>query len=136
MGITAAVPVLRVSDVEKSIRWYVGTIGFLANPFPDKPPYDFAILYAGEVELMLQCGDSIADLPPKPYRWHVYVKVKGVDMKEVYAKLEAAGRTHRRLERTFYGMAEFEVVDPDGYVICIAQELGPDEGLDLPAPEF
>ncbi|MBI1325350.1 hypothetical protein GC170_19470 [bacterium] len=136
MPIQRAVPVLRVREVEKSIRWYAETIGFRANPFPDKPPYDFAILFAGEVEIMLQCGDPIAEHPPKPYQWHVYLKVTGVDMLDIYGKLEAAGRTHRRLERTFYGMAEFEVVDPDGYVICIAQELGPGEGLDLPTPEF
>ena len=136
MPIKAAVPVLRVREVEKSIRWYAETLGFRANPFPDKPPYDFAIIFAGEVEVMLQCGDPIAEVPPRPYQWHVYLRVTGVDMMGIYGKLQAAGRTQRRLERTFYGMAEFEVVDPDGYVICIAQELGPGEGEDLPTPEF
>jgi len=32
----------------------------------------------------------------------------------------------------FYGLAEFEISDPDGYVICLSEELA-DCG-DLPTP--
>lgn len=136
MPVVRAVPVLRVRDVAASIRWYAETLGFQANPFPAEPPFDFAVLYMGDVDINLQRGEPIAESPPRPYRWHVYLRVSGVDMKDIHGRLKAAGRTQRRLERTFYGMAEFEIVDPDGYVICIGQELGPGEGQELPTPEF
>jgi hypothetical protein len=32
----------------------------------------------------------------------------------------------------FYGLAEFEIADPDGYVICLSQEL--EDMSDLPTP--
>jgi hypothetical protein len=32
----------------------------------------------------------------------------------------------------FYGLAEFEIIDPDGYVICLSQFL--EDASDLPTP--
>ena len=52
-----AVPVLQVRDVEQSMRWYVDTFGFQPDPFPEKPPYGFAILRRDDSEIMLQCAD-------------------------------------------------------------------------------
>jgi len=49
-----AVPVLQVADVAASARWYRNVLGFDADPFPAKPPYQFAILRHGDTELMLQ----------------------------------------------------------------------------------
>jgi len=37
----------------------------------------------------------------------------------------------RRLERLFSGLAEFEIRDPGGYVICLSQQL--EDASDLPA---
>jgi hypothetical protein len=32
----------------------------------------------------------------------------------------------------FYGLAEFEITDPDGYVICLSQLI--EDSDDLPSP--
>ena len=56
MRFERAVPVLQVADVGRSIGWYVAAFGCDADPFPPKPPYAFAILRRGGVEIMLQCG--------------------------------------------------------------------------------
>jgi catechol 2,3-dioxygenase-like lactoylglutathione lyase family enzyme len=45
--IASATPVLRVADVAKSIAFYRDTLGFTGDPFPEKPPYEFAILRRG-----------------------------------------------------------------------------------------
>ena len=42
------------------------------------------------------------------------------------------GLVTRRLERMPYGMAEFEIGDPDGYVLCLGQAL--EDASDLPSP--
>ena len=52
-----AVPVLQVRDVERSMGWYVDTFGFQPDPFPEKPPYGFAILRRDDSEIMLQSAD-------------------------------------------------------------------------------
>jgi len=42
------------------------------------------------------------------------------------------GGTEVILERMPYGLAEFEITDPDGYVLCLSQLL--EDASDLPTP--
>jgi uncharacterized glyoxalase superfamily protein PhnB len=133
MTITQIVPVLRVRDVMASIDWYHENFGFLADPFPDLPPFEFAILRLGRHEIMLQRGEPIAESPPKPYRWNVYIRLSEEPLRELHTKFASAGIVSRRLERMFYGLAEFEISDPDGYVICFGQFL--EDADNLPSPE-
>lgn len=133
MPIQRAVPVLRVADVGRSVAWYRDVLGFAADPFPAAPPYQFAILRHGPVELMLRCDEGALRRSPKPYDWDVYLRLEETPFREVHAKLHAAGLVTRRLERMFYGLAEFELTDPDGHVICLSQALN--HADDLPTPE-
>ena len=132
MVIKQAVPVLRVADVARSIEWYRGTLGFVGDPFPATPPHAFAILRQGQVELMLRRGSPTARPQPRPYDWDVYVRREGDRFREVFAAFSARGIVTRRLERMPYGLAEFEITDPDGYVICLSQLL--EDASDLPTP--
>jgi catechol 2,3-dioxygenase-like lactoylglutathione lyase family enzyme len=130
--IKLAVPVLRVADVARSIEWYRGTLGFAGDPFPDKPPYKFAILRQGQTELMLRAGSPPARPKPAPYDWDVYLRIEKSPFREVFDHFNKLGIVTRRLERMFYGLAEFEITDPDGYVICLSQML--EDASDLPTP--
>jgi len=132
MPITQAVPVLRVTDVARSIEWYRNNLGFTGDPFPAIPPYQFAILRHGTVELMLR-HDTPPDRPkPRQYDWDVYLRREGSQFREVFAAFSARGIVTRRLERMFYGLAEFEITDPDGYLLCLGQAL--EDASDLPSP--
>jgi uncharacterized glyoxalase superfamily protein PhnB len=133
MPITQAVPLLRVADVARAMGWYRETLGFVADPFPPAPPHQFAILRHGSTELMVRRGEPPARSQPKPYDWDVYLRLAGSRFRELFAQLSARGIVSRRLERMFYGLAEFEITDPDGYVICLSQFL--EDAADLPAPE-
>src|SRR5262245_35081355 len=132
MPIKLAVPVLRVTDVARSIEWYRAMLGFVGDPFPSAPPHEFAILRQGPVELMLRRGSPPVRPQPRPYNWDVYLRRDGERFREVFAAFHARGIVTRRLERMFYGLAEFEITDPDGHVICLSQDLG--DASDLPAP--
>ena len=69
---------------------------------------------------------------PRQYDWDVYLRREGERFRDVYAAFSARGIVTRRLELMPYGLAEFEITDPDGYVICLSQRL---EGADdLPRP--
>lgn len=133
MPIKQAVPLLRVADVARAIEWYRGTLGFVGDPFPAKPPHEFAILRHGPTELMLRRGAPPVRPQPKPYDWDVYLRLEGSRFRELFAQLSACGIVSRRLERMFYGLAEFEITDPDGYVICLSQML--EDASDLPTPQ-
>lgn len=132
MPITQAVPVLRVFDVARSIEWYRNNLAFVGDPFPDKPPFEFAILRQGTVELMLRRGTPPARPNPRPYDWDVYLRREGSHFRELFAAFNSRGIVTRRLERMFYGLAEFEITDPDGYIICLSQML--EDASDLPMP--
>jgi catechol 2,3-dioxygenase-like lactoylglutathione lyase family enzyme len=132
MSLTKAVPLLRVADVARSIAWYQRILGFVGDPFPASPPHEFAILRCGQVELMVRRGSPPVRPEPKQYDWDVYLRRDGDRFREVFAAFSALGIVSRRLERMPYGLAEFEITDPDGYVICISQEL--EDGSDLPKP--
>ena len=132
MPITHAVPVLRVESVERSIAFYGGHLAFCSDPFPEKPPYQFAILQHGKTELMLRRGTPPARPKPKPYDWDVYLRFEQTDFRVLYTTLNELGLVTRRLERMFYGPAEFEITDPDGYVLCLSQML--EDASDLPSP--
>jgi catechol 2,3-dioxygenase-like lactoylglutathione lyase family enzyme len=133
MALELAIPVLRVADVARSIEWYRSHLGFRGDPFPAAPPFEFAILRHGTAELMLRRGSSTARIKPRPYDWDVYLRRVGERFREVFAAMANQGIVTRRLERMFYGLAEFEITDPDGYVICLSQEL--DDASDLPTPD-
>ena len=133
MPITNAVPVLRVADVARSIDWYRARLGFTGEPFPAQPPYEFAILRHGSTELMLRRGSPLVRPLPRPYDWDVYLRLDGSQFRELFAQLNARGIVTRRLERMFYGLAEFEISDPDGYNTCLSQALENDD--DLPTPD-
>lgn len=134
MPIKQSIPLLRVTDVARSIQWYRDILGFTGDAFPPRPPHQFALLRHGTAELMLRRGTPMAMPAPRPYDWDIYLRLEGTPFRELFAALNAKSIVTRRLERMFYGLAEFEITDPDGYVICLSQEL-PDSG-DLPTPNI
>jgi len=118
-----AVPVLQVANVEISVRWYADVLGFTPNTFPADPPYSFAILRRDGAEIMLQCAEEMPSSAGKPapeFVWSVYLRVAGKAVLDVAAAVESRTTILRGPERMFYGLVEFEVIDPDGYRVCIS----------------
>jgi uncharacterized glyoxalase superfamily protein PhnB len=134
LSIVKAIPVLEVADVAASMSWYREMLGFSADSFPVTPPHQFAILRHGQTELMLRSGTSKALPGQRQYKWDVYLRLGGGQVRQLFAELTSRGVVSRRLERMFYGLAEFEIKDPDGYVLCLAEELA--DSQDLPTPQL
>jgi uncharacterized glyoxalase superfamily protein PhnB len=134
LSIAKAVPVLEVADVAVSMNWYREMLGFSADLFPETSPPQFAILRHGQTELMLRCATSKARPGRRQYKWDVYLRLGRGQIRQLFAELTHRGVVSRRLERTFYGLAEFEIKDPDGYVLCLAEEL--EDSQDLPTPQI
>jgi len=81
---------------------------------------------------MLRCGPPPMRPKPRQYDWDVYLRREGGRFREEFAAFSARGIVTRRMERMPYGLVEFEITDPDGYVICLSQML--EDAGDLPAP--
>jgi uncharacterized glyoxalase superfamily protein PhnB len=124
-----AVPVLQVADVGRSIDWYVAAFGFDRDPFPPSPPYSFAILRRDGAEMMLQGGTSSRPADAKEVGWTVYLRIAGDGLLDLADSVRRATPLVRGPERMFYGLVEFEVVDPDGYRICVSGSVPADANV-------
>ncbi len=123
-------PNLLVQNVGRSLPFYRDTLGFevLAVVPPEGDPV-FAILGAGDLELMLQSVESVAeDLPalasptlgdPQGLSCICYVEVEGV--LELSERIKDQVTVVTDLRRTDYGMTEFFIRDPDGNVLGFAE---------------
>jgi catechol 2,3-dioxygenase-like lactoylglutathione lyase family enzyme len=118
MRVAIVVPLFRVADVARSISWYREVLGFLAEPFPAEPPYEFAILRRGTAEIMLR--RSAGGRPAGGGGWDAYVRLSG-GIHALYGTLQQRMPIVRRLEIMEYGDTEFEIADPDGYVLCLSE---------------
>ena len=124
-----AVPVLQVADVGLSIDWYAAAFGFEPNPFPKNPPYAFAILRRDGAEMMLQAGESSRPGDVEEEGWSVYLRVNGTGLIDLAESARRVTALVRGPERMFYGLVEFEVLDPDGYRICVGGAVPADANV-------
>jgi predicted enzyme related to lactoylglutathione lyase len=109
-------PLLVVADVRRAADFYVRVLGYQQATFFGEPP-SFCLLNREGFELMLSHR--------RP--WDVYLRVADIDVER--QAIEAAGGALRAGPRvTEYGMTEIEVEDPDGHVVCLAQEMEPRGG--------
>ena len=131
MRLERAVPVIQVGDVGRSIDWYVARFGFDADPFPKNPPYGFAMLRRDGAELMLQAGTSSRAAQAKEEGWTVYLRIAGDGLLELAESVRRTTPLVRGPERMSYGLVEFEVIDLDGYRICVSGSVP--AGADVPA---
>lgn len=115
-----SVPVLRVRDVAETIAWYRRHLGFSAEAFPEHGMHEFAILERDGVQLLVR--RALSD--PRPAQdghrgWDLYMWVDGVDFRRLESTMALSGGVVRPLSPMGSSMAELEVRDPDGYVLCI-----------------
>lgn len=114
-----------VADIGATIRWYEEKLGFTGYPFPDCEPYVFGIMRRDNVEIFLQRIDGYQKLEVYNMRaggvWDAYIRTEGV--KDLYESVRGNEATIvQPLRRQPYGPWEFEVKDPNGYVLVFSQE--------------
>lgn len=118
--IRSAVPTFLVADVATTAQWYARELGFrIAGTFPATAPYAYASLQRGPAELMLLAleGYEKPDLRAKRPSglWDAYIRVDGVHA--LYEPMKHHSFIHMPLTHQSYGDWEFEVRDPNGYVL-------------------
>ena len=119
--------VLRVADVARSMRWYEDILGLKAYPFFEEP-YVFCILEGENIRIMLSRHPGY-QRDPAFHGSDLYITVRDNTLREVYEDLRHRATVVRELEHMAYGDCEFEIVDPDGYVICISELLDDPSGI-------
>lgn len=119
-----SMPVLQVSDVRRSQKFYCDTLGFRSHGFWGDGP-DFCIVQLGSVTIALDRSRDGAPIPVNQY-WAAYVYVDDADA--LCTRFRKAGaQIVRDLEDMPYGLRDFDIRDPDGHIIAFGHDLEPGE---------
>ena len=117
------VPVFSVADVGATMNWYQAHLGFSSDPFPAQEPYLFAILFRDHVEIMLQRVENYQKPDTYSLRaggvWDAYIRLSQV--KELYEAIKGEVTIIKPQRQQPYGAWEFEVKDPNGYVLVFSE---------------
>ena len=119
-------PNLLVASVERSLAFYVDTLGFERGmTVPDASPFAFASVASGAVEIFFNdAAGAVKEYPgfagkPIGATGTLFIEVEGVDA--LHDRLASTVKILMPIVTQFYGMREFAIADPDGYVITFAE---------------
>ena len=126
---TKLTPNLIVSSVERSLAFYTEVLGFARGvTVPDESPLVFAAVTSGPVEIFLNDESTVAKESPQFAGLSI-----GGGGNTMFIEVEEIDPLHERLKPNvkivlpiviqWYGMREFAITDPDGYVITFAQRV-------------
>jgi uncharacterized glyoxalase superfamily protein PhnB len=122
--IQSAAPTFLVDDVGATARWYDEHLGFVtAGAFPKREPHVYASLQRDGVEIMLlrlagYRKPDLRSLRPDGL-WDAYIRMRGV--RAFYESVRGEAFIQMPLKQQPYGDWEFEVRDPNGYVLVFSE---------------
>ena len=128
---TKLTPNLLVASVERSLAFYVGVLGFTRGmTVPDASPFVFASVTGGAVEIFFNDAAAAAKEYPafggKPLgaTGTMFIEIAGAGAVDaLHDRLKPHVKIVMPLVTQFYGMREFAIEDPDGYVMTFAQRV-------------
>lgn len=130
MGII--IPEVAVSNMENSLKFY-NTLGFTktADGVIDDQGSQWSSLDMGGANLWLTRQDVVSDHKTEEAKGNglnIYISVDDVDA--VYEKVKASGYQGsiiRDIETAYYGLRQFSMTDPDGYILTLNMQVAQEE---------
>jgi catechol 2,3-dioxygenase-like lactoylglutathione lyase family enzyme len=114
------VPVLKVSDMQKSVDFYTGKLGFrVAWRAANDGGGENCMLQAGDTNLLFSTGSHLGDKPQ--FTGTLYFHMTGVQ--EFFERIKHPVEIVWPLETMDYGQKEFGIRDGDGYTLAFAEAL-------------
>src|SRR5262245_57441586 len=118
------VPVLKVSDMQQSVDFYTGVLGFSVVWRAAKGGVENCMLQAGATALLLSTGSHLGGTPQ--FTGTLYFNMAGVQ--EFFERVKDRAEVVWPLEAMDYGQREFGIRDGDGYTLAFAEDLEGEEG--------
>jgi len=125
---TKITPNLIVSHVERSLAFYTEVLGFARGmTVPEQSPFVFASVTSGPVEIFFNDRSTVAKESPQMAGLAfgggntMFVEVTEIDA--LHERIAPRATIVMPIATQWYGMREFAITDPDGYVITFAQRV-------------
>ena len=124
-------PNLLVANVERSVAFYADILGFERGmTVPEQSPFVFAAVTSGAVEIFFNdAATAVKEYPafsgkPLGATGTLYIEVEGSGTIDAFHdRIKSKVTVTVPLLTQFYGMREFAISDPDGYIITFAQRV-------------
>jgi uncharacterized glyoxalase superfamily protein PhnB len=128
LSATKLTPNLIVGNVARSLAFYEDTLGFARRmTVPEQSPFVFASVASGPVEIFLNDRSTVTKESPQMAGLAfgggntMFIEVAGIDA--LHAAIKPRVKVVMPLVTQWYGMREFAIEDPDGYVITFAERV-------------
>jgi lactoylglutathione lyase len=131
MKLTDVTPNLIVADIDRSTAFYRDVLDFsIVTTVPEAAPFVFVWLQRDGVNVYLNAPDGshvpalgrpVAGTATLFMTLEAETPAAGVDA--LFERIGSKARVVMPLVTQFYGMREFGIEDPDGYIIFLAQPV-------------
>lgn len=119
LRLRAVMPMLLVSDLERSLAWYRDILGFVvAEELRRDGAVVAAQLKAGKVQFLLEQDPDPDDATPRGYGIRIYCATRQ-NVNRMAAGIQERGGTIEQAPDDAHGGRDFSLVDPDGYTISV-----------------
>jgi uncharacterized glyoxalase superfamily protein PhnB len=129
LSVTKLTPNLLVSNVERSLAFYENVLGFArGTTVPEQSPFVFASVVSGPVEIFLNDRSTVTKESPQMSGLAfgggntMFIELTGIDV--LHEGIKSHVKITMPLVTQWYGLREFAIEDPDGYVITFAERVG------------
>ena len=121
-------PNLLVADVSRSLAFYTGVLGFNRGmTVPEEAPFVFGSVTSDAVEIFFnEQATAVKEYPPLADRpigasGTMFIEVEQIE--KFCAAIESKVQILVPLHTQWYGVKEFVIADPDGYLITFAEPV-------------
>lgn len=119
MKVTDLRPMLWTENLQETIDFYAGTLGFACGERNDD--WDWATLWIDDVSLMIAKPNAHSAYEKIGFTGSFYFTTDDVDA--MWEKVKDNAKVCYPIEDFEYGMREFAVYDNNGYLLQFGQEI-------------
>ena len=126
------IPELTVSNLEKSLHFYVKTIGFKIEYQREEENFAFVSLQGSQVMLDERNGNWETGRLERPFGRGINLQIEVDQLNPILKSIEASSyilmkppwESWYRKDSESVGQREFLIQDPDGYLLRFAEHIG------------
>jgi len=126
-------PNLIVADVERSLAFYTNVLGFTRGmTVPEQAPFVFGSVVSGGIEIFFnEKQTATKEFPmlaaqPIGTSGTMYLEVEPGTIERLHEQLKRAVPIVMPFVTQWYGVKEFVIADPDGYLLTFAERVAAD----------